>query len=51
VPPQFEEAQAEAPLALVPRKLPAQRDLAQEPEEKPDVLTEDAAEVPTEDAA
>ncbi|MFF3871769.1 tyrosine-type recombinase/integrase [Streptomyces sp. NPDC001978] len=49
--PQFEEAQAEAPLALVPRKSPAHRDLAQEPEEKADVPPEDAADVPQEDAA
>ncbi|MDX3766343.1 MULTISPECIES: tyrosine-type recombinase/integrase [unclassified Streptomyces] len=49
--PQFEEAQAEAPLALVPRKSPAQRDVVQEPETKPDVPTEDDGDVPTEDAA
>lgn len=49
--PQFEEAQAEAPLALVPRKSPAHRDLAQEPEEKADVPPEDGPDVPQEDAA
>ncbi|WP_164836212.1 site-specific integrase [Actinacidiphila soli] len=49
--PQFEEAQAEAPLALVPRKSPAQRDVDQEPEAKADVPLEDAADVPTKDAA
>ncbi|MGW0288321.1 tyrosine-type recombinase/integrase, partial [Streptomyces sp. NPDC003236] len=49
--PQFEEAQAEAPLALVPRKAPTQRVLAPEPEEKADVPPEDAADVPQEDAA
>jgi integrase len=41
--PQFEEAQAEAPLALVPRKSPAKRDVAQEPKATPDVPAEDAA--------
>ncbi|MFD3452754.1 tyrosine-type recombinase/integrase [Streptomyces sp. NPDC058691] len=49
--PQFEEAQAEAPLALVPRKSPAQRDLHQEPEGKPSDLAGDAADVPQGDAA
>ncbi len=49
--PQFEEAQAEAPLALVPRKSPAHRDRAQEPEEKADVPPEDGPDVPQEDAA
>ncbi|WP_420711692.1 site-specific integrase [Streptomyces sp. NRRL B-24720] len=49
--PQFEEAQAEAPLALVPRKSPTQRVLAPEPEEKADVPPEGAADVPQEDAA
>jgi integrase len=38
---QFEDAQAEAPLALVPRRSPTRRDVAREPEERPDVPSED----------
>ncbi|WTD79819.1 hypothetical protein OHB56_18195 [Streptomyces sp. NBC_01635] len=38
------------PPALVPRSSPARRDVTQEPEERPDVPSEDG-EVPTEDAA
>ncbi|MFF4793608.1 hypothetical protein ACFY2M_28450 [Streptomyces sp. NPDC001276] len=45
--PQFEEAQAEAPLALVPRKSPARRDAPQKPEETPGVPSEDSGDVPT----
>lgn len=49
--PQFEEAQAEAPLALVPRRSPARRNDPQEKGETPAVPTEEGGEVPTEDAA
>ncbi|MEU4094443.1 tyrosine-type recombinase/integrase [Streptomyces sp. NPDC026673] len=44
--PQFEEAQAEAPLALVPRRSPAQREVAHELEAKPDAPSGDGADVP-----
>ncbi|MGW9029522.1 tyrosine-type recombinase/integrase [Streptomyces sp. NPDC055722] len=46
--PQFEEAQAEAPLALVPRRSPARREVAETPGEEPAVPTEDEVAVPTE---
>ncbi|MGW1030340.1 site-specific integrase [Streptomyces sp. NPDC002577] len=49
--PQFEDAQAEAPLALVPRKSPARRGVAQEHGETPEAPTEGEGDVPTEDAA
>ncbi|MFE2068185.1 tyrosine-type recombinase/integrase [Streptomyces sp. NPDC059467] len=49
--PQFEEAQAEAPLALVPRRSPAQREVAQAPEQEAAVPMEEGSDVPTEDAA
>ncbi|WP_217572433.1 site-specific integrase [Streptomyces sp. GbtcB7] len=49
--PQFEEAQAEAPLALVPRRSAARRNDPQEKGETPAVPAEEGGEVPTEDAA
>ncbi|MFE2581402.1 tyrosine-type recombinase/integrase [Streptomyces sp. NPDC059378] len=49
--PQFEEAQAEAPLALVPRRSPARREGAQAPGEGSAVPTVEEGKVPTEDAA
>lgn len=49
--PQFEEAQAEAPLALVPRRSPARREVAQAPREESAVPMEEGSDVPTEDAA
>ncbi|MEV6022314.1 site-specific integrase [Streptomyces sp. NPDC052036] len=50
--PQFEDAQAEAPLALVPRKSPARRDVAHEPDARAGALTaENPTGVPSEDAA
>jgi integrase len=56
--PQFEEAQAEAPLALVPRRSPARREVAEAPAGEPAVPTEEGAvptdgegPVPSEDAA
>ncbi|MFF3514675.1 tyrosine-type recombinase/integrase [Streptomyces sp. NPDC002573] len=50
--PQFEDAQAEAPLALVPRRSPARRDMAHEPDAKAGApAAENPVGVPSEDAA
>ncbi|MFF4957517.1 hypothetical protein [Streptomyces sp. NPDC001222] len=50
--PQFEDARAEAPLALVPRRPPARRDVAHEPDAKAGApAAENPAGVPSEDAA
>jgi integrase len=49
--PQFEDAAAEAPLALVPRRSPARREVVQAPGEGATVPMEEEGDVPTEDAA